>query len=315
MTGNERGFQMNEAVAPERIALSVKPDFDAGEWEWCFASEVRALSGRVAALDREDAVVCAIGTAYDELVAANPVTVVVSLAENARLWGLVDDISAYYPGLTVTPFTGADTVLRAAAMRGLKPVHDVVIPAQSQRWCPPIAVATDGAARRGRIGWGWLAEDGQHACGSKQPPHEECGRRGHVVLAELRAISEAIGALPGRPLIIRSDSRAAIALVREWMQGGDRLPAGYAAAHYSAARRGGLGWMQQQVRREAHRIDICWVQGHAGDALNEGADSLAKLARRASEGTWGFTTDDVPDRAKAIAEVFTTAQRQLATAA
>ena len=100
------------------------------------------------------------------------------------------------------------------------------------------------------------------------------------------------------------------------MRGGDRLPAGYSATHYTAAvRRSGLLWMQQQVLREAHRIDICWVQGHVGDALNEGADSLAKLARRAAEGTWGYAADDVPDRAKAIAEAFATDQRQLATAA
>ena len=90
---------MDDTLAPERIALSVKPDFDAGDWQWCFASEARALSGRVAAVDREDAVLCAIGAAYDELVAANPVTVVVSLAENARLWGLADDIAVYYAGL------------------------------------------------------------------------------------------------------------------------------------------------------------------------------------------------------------------------
>ena len=62
--------------------------------------------------------------------------------------------------------------------------------------------------------------------------------------------------------------------------------------------------MQEQVRKEAPRLDIGWVRGHAGDALNEGADSLAKLARRAAEGTWGFGPDDVPARARAIADAF-----------
>ena len=66
-----------------------------------------------------------------------------------------------------------------------------------------------------------------------------------------------------------------------------------------------------------HRIDIGWVRGHAGDPLNEGADSLAKLARRAAEGTWGFTADDVPGRAREIADAFATAHQtaQPATAA
>jgi ribonuclease HI len=200
-------------------------------------------------------------------------------------------------------------------MRGLGPARDVVVPAQVQLSSVPITVATDGSAHRGRIGWGWLASNGQHDLGEKKPPHEECSRRGHVGLAELRAISEAIEAFPGRPLTIRSDSKVAIALVREWMRGSDRMPHWYAATHYTAARKGGLIWMREQVRREAHRIDITWVQAHAGDALNEGADSLAKLARRAAEGTWGFTTDDVPGRAKAVAEAFATEQRQVATAA
>ena len=73
--------------------------------------------------------------------------------------------------------------------------------------------------------------------------------------------------------------------------------------------------MQEQVRREAHRIEFGWVRGHVGDSLNEGADSLAKLARRATEGTWGFTPADVPTRAQSIAEVFATDHRRLATAA
>ena len=74
------------------------------------------------------------------------------------------------------------------------------------------------------------------------------------------------------------------------------LPDGYVATHHTAVKRGGLLWMQEQVRTEAPRLDIGWVRGHAGDPLNEGADSLAKLARRAAEGTWGFTADDVPQR-------------------
>jgi ribonuclease HI len=295
-----------------RIALSLKPDLASGRWQWSLAGEGFSATGAVDARDREDAVICALGAAYGELAVCGPVSVVVALVESARLWSFTEELEALFSGVTLTPYTDADHALRAAALAALEPAP--AVPTQRDP-LPALSVATDGSASRGRVGWGWLASDGQHDLGSKKPAKEECDRRGHVVLAELRAISEAIAALPGRPLKIRSDSKVAIGLVREWMQGSDRLPGWYAAAHYSATRRGGLPWMQQQVRKEAHRIDICWVRGHAGDALNEGADSLAKLARRAPEGTCGFTTDDVPARAKAIADAFAPERHQLATAA
>ncbi|RYC05669.1 RNase H family protein [Nocardioides zhouii] len=184
-------------------------------------------------------------------------------------------------------------------MRALNPVQPVAAPPSTS-----LTVATDGSATRGRIGWGWLAEDGRHGHGTETPWTRSCVRRRHPVLAELRAISEAITALPHRDLVIRTDCRQAISLITEWIGGGDRLPDGYIATHHTAVKRAGLLWTQEQVRKEAPRLDIGWVRGHAGDPLNEGADSLAKLARRAAEGTWGFGPDDVPARARAIADAF-----------
>ena len=55
-------------------------------------------------------------------------------------------------------------------------------------------------------------------------------------------------------------------------EGADRLPVGYVATHHTATKKGGLIWMQEQVRREAHRIEFGWVRAHVGDSLNEGAD-------------------------------------------
>lgn len=297
---------MNDTAAAttrQRFALSLKPDHVQGDWEWCAASGADLHRGRIAARNREDAALCAVAEVR-RVVCAGAIEFVVTLADTARLWSLAADIAAAWPGVRLVPPTPDDTELRAQARLELERRDPAGPQPLTQAEAGPLVVATDGSAHRGRIAWGWLAEDGTHACGTSVPAREQGNRRSQIVLAELLAISEAIRRSAGRPLFIRSDSRVAIALVREWADGGDRLPAGYNGAHPAAARRGGLCWMQEQVRREAHRIDIAWVPGHAGDPLNEGADSLAKLARRAAEGTWGYGPDDVEVRAAAIAEAF-----------
>ncbi|WP_457188649.1 RNase H family protein [Nocardioides sp. P5_E3] len=288
----------------ERIALSLNPDFASGRWAWSLMGESFGSTGSVRAHGREDAVVCALAAAYPALQRAVPVEVVVSLPPTAQLWSCAAEVSALFAGVTLMPYTETDSTLRSAAMRALNPSPPFVAPPADA-----LTVATDGSATRGRIGWGWLAEDGRHGHGTEAPSTRLCVRRKHPVLAELRAISEAITALPHRDLVIRTDCRPAISLVEEWMGGGDRVPDGYVATHHTAVKRGGLLWMQEQVRTQAPRLDIGWVRGHAGDPLNEGADSLAKLARRAAEGTWGFTAADVPQRAREIAGAFTTAHQ------
>lgn len=288
----------------ERIALSLNPDFASGRWAWSLMGESFGSTGSVRAHGREDAVVCALAAAYPALQRAVPVEVVVSLPPTAQLWSCAAEVSALFAGVTLMPYTETDSTLRSAAMRALNPAQPFVAPPADA-----LTVATDGSATRGRIGWGWLAEDGRHGHGTEAPSTRLCVRRKHPVLAELRAISEAITALPHRDLVIRTDCRPALSLVEEWMGGGDRVPDGYVATHHTAVKRGGLLWMQEQVRKEAPRVDIGWVRGHAGDPLNEGADSLAKLARRAAEGTWGFTAADVPQRAREIADAFTTARQ------
>lgn len=287
-----------------RIALSLTPDFASARWSWSLCGGGAGTTGSVAAHGREDAVLCAVADAHEWLVARGPVQVVVSLPPTARLWSHAVEVASLFPGLVLVPYTDADEPIRAAAMRALDPVQ----PAAAQP-TDALLVATDGSATRGRIGWGWLAEDGRYGHGTESPSPHMCTRRSHPVLAELRAVSEALAALPRRRLAIRTDSRPAISLVHEWMSGGDRLPGGYVATHHTAVKRGGLLWMQEQVRAAAPRLDIAWVRGHAGDPLNEGADSLAKLARRAAEGNWGFTAEDVPQRAREIADAFTTAHQ------
>lgn len=259
-------------------------------------------TGSVRAHDREDAVLCALAAAYPEVQARLPAQIVVTLPSTARLWSYAAEVEAHFGGVTLAPYTEADGPLLAAAMRAFHPAQLVVAPPTGS-----LTVATDGSATRGRIGWGWLAEDGRHGHGTETPSTRQCTKRRHPMLAELRAISEAIAALPHRDLVIRTDCRPAISLVEEWILGGDRLSDGYVATHHTAAKLGGLVWVQEQVREEGPRLDTGWVRGHAGDPLSEGADSLAKLARRAAEGTWGFAASDVPRRAREIADAFTAA--------
>ena len=297
-----------------RFALSLKTD-TAGRWLWGFADGTDVLTGTSTARSRDDAVLCALAASHDDLTAGGPVEVVLSLHESSGIWGLTAELATHFAGVALVPFTDADADIRAAAQATLRPAASGPVVAKQHVPLGPVTVATDGSAARGSIGWGWLASDGTHACASAKPSVRECGRGSLALLAELRAISAAIDALPSQHLTILTDCVPALALIRGWIEGADRLPVGYVATHHTASKKGGLIWMQEQVRREAHRIEFGWVRGHVGDSLNEGADSLAKLARRATEGTWGFTPADVPTRAQSIAEVFATDHRRLATAA
>ena len=69
----------------ERIALSLKPDFTAGRWDWSLAGEGFSLTDSVEAESREDAVVCVLAAAYDYLAALGPVAIVLSLVTPPEL--------------------------------------------------------------------------------------------------------------------------------------------------------------------------------------------------------------------------------------
>lgn len=295
-----------------RIALSLKPELGTGRWGWSLAGEGFSRTGDVSAHNREDAVVCSLAAARVDLAQLGPVDVVVSLPDRARIWSMGQELAGLFTGVTLTPYTPADQTLREAAMRALEPAPT---PQPRPERLPALSVATDGSAAHRRIGWGWLADDGRHGYGAASPNKRCCSVRTLPVLAELRGVSAAVRALPGRQLVIHTDSRAAIDLVRRWVAGEDRLPPGYDVSHHEASAKGGLLHIREQVRREAHRIDLRWVRGHVGDPLNEGADSLAKLARRHADGSWGLTDEEIPARAASIAAAFTREPRRLATAA
>ncbi|MGH3349919.1 MAG: ribonuclease HI [Nocardioides sp.] len=277
-----------------RCFIVVKERSDEGEWDWVLVGPGMQAAGSLGARGIEDAIIAAVGAAYDSLQTLAPVQVVVALPSNARFWMLTDEIAHAYPGVSVVPVTDADAGIRAEAVEALA-IHRTGP-------LPPLVVATDGSAHRGFIGWGWLAVDGQHGFGRQVPNARIRDPQSLVVLAELQAIAEAVRALPRRTLTIRTDSRVALALIKDWLKGDLSMPKGYETEH--RAELAGLTRMHDELCREAERLSFEWVRGHVGDALNEGADSLAKLARRFAEGTWGLTADEVPGRARAIAETF-----------
>ncbi len=285
-----------------RMALTVKPRFGEGIWEWAAAGESVARQGSVTASNREDAVLQALVSLHGSRASRTELTVLVSLPPTARLWDHTGDIAAAFPGLLVERCTEGEQRLLTKAMRSLDAPVEL-----RPRTLSPLVVATDGSAHRGNMGWGWLAEDGQHDLGSQTPARTTCRPTTMPVLAELRAICAAIQALSDRRLVIRTDCQRAIRLVADWSAGRDKVPAGYQANAQTSAAKGGVDWMQQVVRANAHRVQLEWVRGHAGDPLNEGADSLAKLARRRLEPLWAITPDEVPARAASIAATFAAA--------
>ena len=277
-----------------RCFIVVKERTDAEKWDWVLAGSGVQATGSLGARGIEDAIIAAVGAAYDTLESLAPVQIVVALPSNARFWMLTDEIADAYPGVDVVPFTEDDAGIRAQAVEAMA-VHRAG-PLQ------PLVVATDGSAHRGFIGWGWLAGDGQHGFGRHVPNARIRDPHSLVVLSELQAIAEAVRALPRRTLTIRSDSRVALAQIQDWLRGETSMPKGYETEH--RAELAGLIRMHDDLCRESERLSFEWVRGHVGEALNEGADSLAKLARRFAEGTWGLTADEIPGRAHAIAETF-----------
>ncbi|HVA82137.1 MAG TPA: ribonuclease H [Candidatus Binataceae bacterium] len=130
------------------------------------------------------------------------------------------------------------------------------------RAAPYLAYA-DGACHGnpGRGGWGAVivAPDGSR--------RELNGHGGHTTnnQMELTAAIEALRALePGAHVILRSDSQYVInTMTRGWKRNANQEL-----------------WRQLDAEAAARKVDFQWVRGHAGDELNERADTLATMGAR-----------------------------------
>jgi len=128
----------------------------------------------------------------------------------------------------------------------------------------PILVYADGSCEGnpGPGGWGVVIvrPDGTHRLsgGDSQTTNNRM---------EIMAAIEALRALdPGVPVIVRSDSQYLVRTMNDGWRRTKNLD------------------LWQQLDREVARHDVRfeWVRGHAGDALNEEADALAREATQSA---------------------------------
>ncbi|MBC9927331.1 RNase H family protein [Leucobacter sp. cx-169] len=138
-------------------------------------------------------------------------------------------------------------------------------------WDGPAVIATDGSVshHNGHAGWGWISNRGAFGLGALGSTHDVCH-------SELSGVRDALARVrDGRQVEVLVDSTEAISLIDRYIREGD------SSVFVSRRRRAALRGLDRTPVRE---VTISKVAGHSGHPLNEGADRLSKLARRASEG-------------------------------
>lgn len=111
-------------------------------------------------------------------------------------------------------------------------------------------------------------------------------RTSNICLAELAAVELAIACTPStRAMRIRTDSQFVAELLND--------PARPAPQRYRKPR------TKIMAAMKTRQIQVVWVRGHSGDQLNDAADRIAVLTRRAHEG--GFDPQPIGDRIAAEA--------------
>ncbi|WP_157851087.1 RNase H family protein [Gordonia phthalatica] len=253
-----------------------------GRWSAIVATD----HPRVALLDAVQAVRSAIPDGHIARVA-------VRLAGPAMTRPLLTDFEACFPQMLIERETAAD----GAALDRIQADLDARMRADAA-CVPPLVVATDGSVVKKATGSGWLTELGDH--GLRTYPARPYWNHGYrVIAAELRAVASAMDAIPHRRLQFLIDSRPAITALLRWQRSG---PSALSTFDNAVDDSRTLSRLRTRVGDERERLDFTWVPGHGGVPLNEGADSLAKLARLRMQGV--VPVDEYPTRAAAIATAF-----------
>lgn len=179
-------------------------------------------------------------------------------------------------------------------------------------------VACDASLAGEGVGLGALAEDGRWAmCAYRHRWLGEPNLEGTVMqeaedstTLELRALVLAVALLPrGERGLVLTDSLGAVETVRRWRRGHEPKgapPAGSDRVGASDLFGTRLALVALCRFLAAHPgVEVEHVRGHAGHALNEGADSLALMGRRSVEtqapGRHWATGEALGERAHAFA--------------
>lgn len=138
-----------------------------------------------------------------------------------------------------------------------------------------ITAAADGSAlgNPGPAGWAWYIDDNQWRAGGWPRATNNQG--------ELMAVLDLLNATASRasePILIRCDSQYVINSVTKWMPGWKRK--GWRKADGKPVlNRELLEQIDTALNGRTYKFE--WVKGHAGDPMNEAADTLAKSAATA----------------------------------
>ena len=161
-----------------------------------------------------------------------------------------------------------------------------------------VIIATDGSVGRDPkagwcAGWGWISDEGFADAGPLRGVREPA-------VAELKAVAQACASVPaGRPLVVLTDSRVAVEMVRRLGAGvAPELVATMVPGRYLATVVKLLTVVHRRL--DAGPLTVQWVKGHAGHPLQETADRLAVLGRR----RYQAGLDDVAALTRAIADEF-----------
>jgi ribonuclease HI len=300
------------------VAIAVCHDCDGGFRYHAVGAE-QTWSGQVDAPSNEAAIVDAITAIRADALEMGRVRFVVSLPATSPLWRHTCEIAALLPGSSIEwPGVTGEPLMQAARAGLVPPVVETPQPetAPAPPAAPPpppdlspLTVATDGSVRGSVTGFGWLASDGQFGMLGFRHRRKQVGTK-VVLISELRAIGDAVRNLRYRPLTLVSDSKLAIQMVTQWMNGDDVLPPGYTTER-ADGKPAGLVAARRLIDAQRDRITPLWVKGHKGEPLNEGADALARLASRYAAGPCDLTRDEYHRRAESLAEAFSKEFRRL----